>query len=612
MARVLGPRPDSRLCYALSGTDMLGAAGSAVLVYLDSLGTTLADIATYDGTNTPGPTTNGAVTVGTDSQLPLFWWPDGNTAALYVKVNGGPLTAIYPNPDTYAHVTTKGDLLAATAAGALGRLPVGSNGQALIADSAQTAGVKWGSAGASYRGAWAAATAYSVGDLVTLGGELLYCATAHTSASTFSLTNWSNLTAQPGQFNVMHYGAKGDNTTDDTSAINSAITAAVTYAQANNGYCEVCFPAYTYKISGALQQSATYKGNSQIPLPLIDATAQKVTLVLRGGRHGAALPHWSQSVAQKSGAVLASTLTTGTFDATWGAASVVGGPTPSQGYGGASALFNNMCLVIDGLTVVCPSNPTLTAFALEGMAQVHIISAAALVNTTPGSMVSANNNWAAGLYMPQKQNNDLCNIDDFSCEGYYYGVLLSEHAAINRLRIIYCRFGIALLLDGADAVWIGYASVEACQSDVEAVAGSTGAVYIDMLDTETGGGPYTHAYTVDDPSNLLFGTLQVHNDLAGVPDSAPVLNGGANLRVVDMSRKPGNVTAPGVPSSTVALTNPFFRDALVVVTGGTVSAVSVDGVAQGYTATGFTVPVPTGKTITLTYTVAPSWKWTLL
>jgi hypothetical protein len=67
-----------------------------------------------------------------------------------------------------------------------------------------------------------------------------------------------------------------------------------------------------------------------------------------------------------------------------------------------------------------------------------------------------------------------------------------------------------------------------------------------------------------------------------------------------------------VPGSTTPLTNPFFRDAVVVVTGGTVSAVAVDGVAQGFTATGFTVVVPSGKTITLTYTVAPSWKWILL
>ena len=43
-------------------------------------------------------------------------------------------------------VTTKGDILAATGSAAIARLGVGSNGQVLVADSAQTAGVKWSAA----------------------------------------------------------------------------------------------------------------------------------------------------------------------------------------------------------------------------------------------------------------------------------------------------------------------------------------------------------------------------------------------------------------------------------------------------------------------------------
>ena len=45
-------------------------------------------------------------------------------------------------------LTTKGDLIVATGSATPVRLPVGTNGQALIADSSQTSGVRWGSGGA--------------------------------------------------------------------------------------------------------------------------------------------------------------------------------------------------------------------------------------------------------------------------------------------------------------------------------------------------------------------------------------------------------------------------------------------------------------------------------
>ncbi len=41
----------------------------------------------------------------------------------------------------------KGDLLVATSSSVIARLTVGSDGTAIVADSAQSAGMKWGSAG---------------------------------------------------------------------------------------------------------------------------------------------------------------------------------------------------------------------------------------------------------------------------------------------------------------------------------------------------------------------------------------------------------------------------------------------------------------------------------
>lgn len=89
MARLLGPDAGSRYAYLPSGAP---AAGLPAVVYSNSAGTVLADIQTYDGTETPAGTILGsAVTTDAAGQLPLFWFPDPLVDQVYVSVNGGPV-----------------------------------------------------------------------------------------------------------------------------------------------------------------------------------------------------------------------------------------------------------------------------------------------------------------------------------------------------------------------------------------------------------------------------------------------------------------------------------------------------------------------------------------
>jgi hypothetical protein len=82
----------------------------------------------------------------------------------------------------------------------------------------------------------------------------------------------------------------------------------------------------------------------------------------------------------------------------------------------------------------------------------------------------------------------------------------------------------------------------------------------------------------------------------GLPGTSPVYN-------------PGSVqpVTPSVPASTVAATNPNAFPVSVVVTGGTLTAVVVNGVQVGTTAG--TYIVPGNGTISITYSVAPTWAW---
>ncbi|WP_246560513.1 glycoside hydrolase family 55 protein [Kitasatospora kifunensis] len=69
----------------------------------------------------------------------------------------------------------------------------------------------------------------------------------------------------------------------------------------------------------------------------------------------------------------------------------------------------------------------------------------------------------------------------------------------------------------------------------------------------------------------------------------------------------GPLTPPSIPSSGTVFSSPFGVDATVHVSGGTVSAIAIGGTATGLTAGTFRVPVT--QSITLTYSAAPTWTW---
>jgi hypothetical protein len=68
------------------------------------------------------------------------------------------------------------------------------------------------------------------------------------------------------------------------------------------------------------------------------------------------------------------------------------------------------------------------------------------------------------------------------------------------------------------------------------------------------------------------------------------------------------VATPAMPASTVAVTNNTGQYVAVAITGGTLTFVYVNGVQAGTTAGNYALPP--GATISITYSVAPTWAWT--
>lgn len=410
---------------------------------------------------------------------------------------------------------------------------------------------------------------------------------------------------------------------DDTAAIKAAIAAAVAAAAAGPGYCEVLFDmtGAPFLVQGARDTSQF--GNAQIPLPWRDPSVgnQKIVLALCGMRDGSAVAHWQQTDPQKAGATLVSNLVS-VFNPALGSASVIGGPNPEQLVDSGNPTFSNMLVIIDGIAVQSSySDPAHNAIDLQRVAQAHIKSLAAAGNVAPGTATPNPSVGGAGLRMPQRGNNANCKIDTYTCEGYTAGIVVGEHTVADRIGCYYCHEGVLFAGVTPDAVWISALSTESCVNHLSTRgSGPSGTskcnIDIGTMEVEDGN---TVAH-IDDPLNLLRGSVQFRrnkNDFpgpdAGVasgPGAPPVVIGAAGFRIINAAQSPGAVAAPAVPATTVALKNPFWRDAAVTVVGDGLSDIAVDGVSTGLVPG--TVIVPSGKTIAVTYAGAVNWNWVLL
>ena len=423
---------------------------------------------------------------------------------------------------------------------------------------------------------------------------------------------------------IMYYG------TDDTAAIQSAINAAVTYAQAHGGYAEVVFGNKVYIAGAGFTLGGSTLGNFQIQLPIIAAaTGVQVTLALRGPQQTAPLMHWLQTVPSYSGAIIASTRTDGTNDATFGPSCVIGGPVST--YGGEPGTFSNCVCRFEGLGVLTPYNGTMSGIDTFGMVEAHFtgVSAmtAAVVPTTSAPVpslsspthITVGGGYTYGLRWPAAGNQTVCFGTQISTEGYCYGFGVSEWTHIQDGHSMYGIGGIGVYSGNAvsmvhNAV-IDWLQAENCTNAIIQVDNGIKRI-LAVIGTEG----ISAANHIFDPSNLLYGeiTFMAQGSSGTVNNFAN--SHGLNLRLLNKMTPPGALGPPAVPATGVTYVNYYGRDALVAVTSGgaAVSAVNLvtpggvtitTGLSLGVSGTVLLwVPVTYG--IVLTYaSTAPTWLW---
>jgi hypothetical protein len=404
------------------------------------------------------------------------------------------------------------------------------------------------------------------------------------------------------------FGAYRNDLNDDSVAINSCIATAVQGALDNGSfYAEVQFSPGVYKLSSPTLKGGAGQGNAQIPLPVVvPENSQKLTLALKG-YNSASCMHWAQTQSLKMGTVLRSTLTSQPVDGTWGYPSFIGGPSGQVGTNPLAPWYSNLHLVMDGVSVMLPQNPSFMAVDGRGIAQLTMDDLFVIVNATPTQLFAAapTDQNGIGVYWPSPGNNAVLDCDHLTVQGYYLGMALAEHFVSDRLLILHANR--ALYFAGVrtghagsttnHSVSMQYACFEAIQTIVEMDANSSDMIGFSILelDLELTGATQPH---IIDAANRLVGDIG-WNDYQL---TKPRLSGGKNLRIIDRKTARG-ATALTVPASGAAGAA-VWRDRRIHLGGGTVTQVVVDGQTLPDVPRAF--DVPSGQAWSVTYTGSPT------
>lgn len=436
---------------------------------------------------------------------------------------------------------------------------------------------------------------------------------------------------------VSSYGAVYG--TDDTAAIQNCINAATLYGEQNqSGSARVLLSAGMYCVAGApgrvkdatgatLYDFSTggddIGGNAQIYLPFVDpAVGHKVDLRILSPYLASAPLMWVQPNPVATGAVFAGMrYADGTYDATYGPTSVMGGSTKNSA--GAGGVYSNMRLTVDGLNIMVPYRATYAGLDCYDIAQCDIVSYSYFgmaISSGGGGWppyVAGSGNpspWGTFAYRsPASGNNDRTTVGRLTSYGPWYGVVYGDHFNADTIE---CLFGYAAVTAAGGAAGgnhhctIKSLSSEGCSRAIQAIAAGTQVagtnsqgLTVQSLHVENAD------FVIEDPNNVMFGEVFWETlGLGAGPGATPVMvaakSGGRNIKLWLDYQPLGISASPAPAASGTALVNQYWQNAQVHVSGGTVTDVTVDNLSYGVPTT--PIPWPNGSGLKITYSVTPT------
>jgi hypothetical protein len=319
------------------------------------------------------------------------------------------------------------------------------------------------------------------------------------------------------------------------AAINSAMAALTTYMEGNSSCAGKLITPPGWWLVETAEKNGSGNGfaNAQVPLPLggLNQPLNPIFVGLGGAVPG---PYFNSTLPTQGGSAWVCARTDGTpNNGTFGYSSVLGGPTPQQGYGpnaGGGPLFSNIRPVIDGLSIVTPMDSSYCGMDFTCCAKMHVASSSVMAFGSPqqlGGNYAANyGNFTWGLATPAANNNADAVIGDFKAYGMAWGMVPSEHLNCTSYLSVYCssglvpngwtsgpmshsmRFGMANIESGVDGINMGLA-----QGQI--------VMYITSLDCEA-----ISSFHVADSSNFAYGIVNLNSF-----SQAEALQGASHLTI---------------------------------------------------------------------------------
>lgn len=418
-----------------------------------------------------------------------------------------------------------------------------------------------------------------------------------------------------GCYNVMDYGAVGDGVTDDTAAIQAAIDAAFA---AGGGI--VCFPVARYMTTGVLSLSHGVSLNGEALGPFDALTSNP--LVITAAPTILITNTSSPFITQSGGDRGANAITNLMF----GYPNQVLPTSPPPTVYPFTIQLDQGGTLIQGCSFINSYN---CIYVRRGRTYIHQCKIGALnigvqydratdFNFLTETIFTPTYDYALGYSFPQAMDTYL-----YSSGSKAINIMRADSLQITNVGVFGAyNFGVYITDSPTEVPSSSYGFISSLHLDTCSTAlfanstyPGTGGWELDNINFATGNTGFAPNCCIhlgaggNSPPMLTIVNGQMR--VSGPPSIGyyKVDAGYLNLDNVwfegDLPSR--NLAAPTLPLSGVAVVNPYPFNVEVYLNGGTLIDVLIDGVSTG--GSRGVVVLGSGQTITMTYTVVPSWVW---